>query len=92
MKFTSVLLQQDFNEVGELWELHEIRHRLAKEMENKTIDEINRDALKKWEEWKREYGAGQKLQFVKILKSKIILKNNTDRAKMIKYMILIKNE
>ena len=41
-----------------LWELHEIRHKLAKEMENKTIDEINRDALKKWEEWKREYGAG----------------------------------
>ena len=40
-----------------LWELHEIRHKLAKEMENKTIDEINRDALKKWEEWKREYGA-----------------------------------
>ena len=46
-----------------LWELHEIRHKLAKEMENKTIDEINRDALKKWEEWKREYGAGQELQW-----------------------------
>jgi len=37
-----------------LWELHEIRHRLHKERKNKTIEEINRDALKKYSEWLKE--------------------------------------
>jgi len=31
-----------------MWELHEIRHKLHKERKNKTIEEINIDALKKY--------------------------------------------
>lgn len=38
-----------------LWELHEIRHVLSKELENKTIEEINRNAMKKLESWRKEY-------------------------------------
>ncbi len=37
-----------------LWELHEIRHKLHRERKNKTIEEINRDALKKYSEWQKE--------------------------------------
>lgn len=37
-----------------LWELHEIRHKLSIEYENKSVDEINRNAKKIFEEWKRE--------------------------------------
>ena len=37
-----------------LWELHEIRHKLHKKRENKTIEEINREALKKYAEWEKE--------------------------------------
>ena len=37
-----------------LWELHEIRHKLHKERKNKTIEEINRAALKKYFEWQKE--------------------------------------
>ncbi len=32
-----------------LWELHEIRQVLHKELKNKTIEEINNAALKKYE-------------------------------------------
>ncbi|MCD4811187.1 hypothetical protein K8R14_01065 [bacterium] len=42
------------NEDRLLWELHEIRHRLHKKRKNKTIQEINREALKKYSEWKKE--------------------------------------
>ena len=42
------------NEDHLLWELHEIRNRLHKRKKNKTIEEINRDALKKYFEWKKE--------------------------------------
>ncbi len=37
-----------------MWELHEIRHRLHKERKNKTIEEINRNALNKYSEWVKE--------------------------------------
>jgi len=37
-----------------LWELHEIRHKLHKERKNKTIEEINREALRKYSEWQKE--------------------------------------
>lgn len=37
-----------------LWELHEIRNQLHQLKKNKEIDEINREALKKWAEWKQE--------------------------------------
>ena len=37
-----------------LWELHEIRHKLHRERKNKTIEQINREALKKYSEWLKE--------------------------------------
>ena len=37
-----------------LWELHEIRHSLHKRRRNKTIEEINREALKRYSEWQKE--------------------------------------
>ncbi|OQX11276.1 MAG: hypothetical protein BWK80_44880 [Desulfobacteraceae bacterium IS3] len=42
------------NEDIMLWELHEIRHELHKERKNKTIDEINREALKIYSDWRNE--------------------------------------
>ncbi|MEW6089209.1 MAG: hypothetical protein AB1498_13000 [bacterium] len=36
-----------------LWELHEIRHKIHKKIENTAIDEFNRDALKKLEQWRK---------------------------------------
>ncbi len=37
-----------------LWELHEIRHKLHKARKYKTIEEINREALKKYSDWRKE--------------------------------------
>ena len=37
-----------------LWELHEIRHKLHQRRKNKTIDEINREAFKKYTNWQIE--------------------------------------
>ena len=37
-----------------LWELHEIRHKLHKRRKNSTIEEINREALKRYAEWQKE--------------------------------------
>ena len=37
-----------------LWELHEIRHKLHKRRKNKTIDEINKEALRRYAEWQKE--------------------------------------
>ena len=34
-----------------LWELHEIRHRLHKELRTKTVKQINADALRKFKNW-----------------------------------------
>ncbi len=42
------------NEDKILWELHEIRHRLHETRRNKSIEEINRVALKKYKEWQEE--------------------------------------
>ena len=36
-----------------LWELHEIRHKLAEEYKSMSIDEINKRANRYWEEVKR---------------------------------------
>jgi len=38
-----------------LWELHEIRHKLHKEYENKTVEEINNELMNIYESWKREH-------------------------------------
>ena len=38
-----------------LWEIHEIRHNLVKEFELKSIDEINKHAKEKYEEWKKDF-------------------------------------
>ncbi len=35
-----------------LWEIHEIRHTLNETLSQKTIDQINRDALGKYNGWK----------------------------------------
>lgn len=40
-----------------LWELHEIRHRLHKERINKTIEAINKEAMKKYSEWLKDIRA-----------------------------------
>jgi len=48
-----------------LWELHEVRHELNKELSRKTIEEINRDALRKFQEWQREHKANHKIQRTK---------------------------
>ena len=37
-----------------LWELHEIRHRLHEAKKKKSIEEINREALKKYADWQKE--------------------------------------
>lgn len=37
-----------------LWELHEIRHRLYQARKKKSIEEINKEALKKFSDWKNE--------------------------------------
>ena len=34
-----------------LWELHEIRYRLHRELKGKTIEQINEDALQKFSTW-----------------------------------------
>ena len=39
-----------------LWELHEIRRKLIKDVKNKSVEEINNDALDKFAEWKRQSG------------------------------------
>lgn len=47
----------DKNEDAMLWELHEIRHELHKELSRKTAEEINRDAMRKFQEWQTKYKA-----------------------------------
>lgn len=42
------------NEDRILWALHEIRHELHEERKNKTIDEINREALRIYSGWRNE--------------------------------------
>ena len=42
------------NEDQALWKLHEIRHRLHKRLQNKKIEEINEEVLKKYSEWQEE--------------------------------------
>ncbi|MCK5027718.1 MAG: hypothetical protein KAS07_04830 [Candidatus Pacebacteria bacterium] len=37
-----------------LWELHEIRRKLHKDLKNKTVEQINNEALKKYSEWKKQ--------------------------------------
>lgn len=37
-----------------LWELHEIRHTLHARRQHRTIEEINREALKKYAMWQQE--------------------------------------
>ena len=43
----------DKNEDMMLWELHEIRHELHKEITQKSVEQINREALKEFHEWQR---------------------------------------
>ena len=37
-----------------LWEIHEIRRKLDKDLKNKSIDQINKEALEKYSLWKRQ--------------------------------------
>jgi len=46
------------NEDNTLWELHEIRNKLSKELKNKTIEEINSESLEKYRNWKRQIKQG----------------------------------
>lgn len=36
-----------------LWEIHEIRRKLNKDLKNKSVEEINKNALEKFAEWKK---------------------------------------
>jgi len=42
-----------------LWEIHEIRHKLHQQIENKTPAEINEEAVKILEKWKKELLIGE---------------------------------
>jgi len=42
-----------------LWELHEIRHELHKELSQKSIQEINSDALNKFKKWQIKFKTNQ---------------------------------
>ncbi len=44
-----------------LWEIHEIRRKLNKDLKDKSIEEINNEALEKYKEWKREAEKVKKL-------------------------------
>jgi len=46
-----------------MWELHEIRHKLHKQRKNKTIEEMNRESLKKYSEWLKETDTNQQFSF-----------------------------
>jgi hypothetical protein len=46
----------DPNEDAMLWELHEIRHELHQTLCHKTVDEINADALRKYQCWQKDVG------------------------------------
>ncbi len=37
-----------------LWELHEARHELFNDLKNKSIKEINSQALNKFKNWKKQ--------------------------------------
>ncbi len=37
-----------------LWEIHEIRRKLNTNLKNKTIDQINKEALEKFSKWKKQ--------------------------------------
>ena len=43
----------DKNKDFMLWELHEIRHELHKEFSKKTVEEINSEAMKKYQNWQK---------------------------------------
>ena len=49
----------DKNEDAMLWELHEIRHELHKVINRKSVEEINREALKKFKRWQQKYAMNQ---------------------------------
>jgi hypothetical protein len=44
-----------------LWALHEIRHKLNIERRDKTIDEINKEALKIYSDWQTERNKNRSL-------------------------------
>jgi len=37
-----------------LWEIHEIRRKLNKDLKNKSINQINKEALEKYSLWKKQ--------------------------------------
>ena len=37
-----------------LWELHEIRNKLYKKLKTKPVSQINEDAMKKFQIWKKD--------------------------------------
>lgn len=44
-----------------LWEIHEIRRQLHKDLRNKSIDQINEEALSRYSSWKRQNDNGMSL-------------------------------
>ena len=42
------------NEDETLWELHEIRNELYNKLRSKPVSQINEEALKKFQTWKKE--------------------------------------
>ncbi|MEK6647192.1 MAG: hypothetical protein AABY84_11035 [Candidatus Firestonebacteria bacterium] len=39
-----------------LWELHEIRNKLYKELKDKSVEKINRGAINKYLSWQKQRG------------------------------------
>jgi hypothetical protein len=37
-----------------LWEIHEIRRKIHRDFKDKTIDQINKEALEKFSLWKKQ--------------------------------------
>ncbi|MCK4763699.1 MAG: hypothetical protein KAW12_15975 [Candidatus Aminicenantes bacterium] len=37
-----------------LWEIHEIRRMLNEDLKKKTVEQINKEALEKYSEWKKQ--------------------------------------
>ena len=52
-----VIYKNDYTkeEDGVLWELHEVRHQLSEEYKHKSIEDINKEALIKFNSFKLAY-------------------------------------
>lgn len=55
------------NEDQVLWELHEIRHKLHKELQNTPLSEFNKSALDSFEQWKKERAQAKTMRVEQVI-------------------------